>query len=157
MMENKMLKNLLKKITSFFALGSLFAVTTTASYGIAGDLPNEPVKELYKIDKNIGNGTEATVGKSVFVHYTGWIYDTSSKEGRGKKFDSSKDRGQTFNFALGAGMVIKGWDQGVEGMKEGGERTLIIPSSMGYGSRGAGGVIPPNATLIFDVELIEVK
>jgi FKBP-type peptidyl-prolyl cis-trans isomerase FkpA len=152
-----MIKKILKKITKLFALSSFFAVTSTASVSIAGDLPKEPISDMYKIDKNIGEGVEAKVGKSVFVHYTGWIYDSSAKEGRGKKFDSSKDRGQTFNFALGAGMVIKGWDEGVAGMKEGGERTLIIPSSMAYGTRGAGGVIPPNATLIFDVELIEVK
>jgi FKBP-type peptidyl-prolyl cis-trans isomerase len=152
-----MIKNILKKIANLFALSSFFAVTTTASVSIAGDLPNEPINELYKIDKSIGKGLEAKIGKSVFVHYTGWLYDSSAKEGRGKKFDSSKDRGETFNFALGAGMVIKGWDEGVTGMREGGERTLIIPPIMGYGSRGAGGVIPPNATLIFDVELVQVK
>lgn len=152
-----MLKKMLKKIANIFALSSIFAVTTAASVSIAGDFPNEPVKELHKIDNNIGKGVEANLGKSVYVHYTGWLYDSSAKKGRGQKFDSSKDRGQTFNFALGAGMVIKGWDEGVVGMKEGGQRTLIIPSSMGYGSRGAGGVIPPDATLIFDVELVQVK
>ena len=152
-----MIKKILKKITRIFALSSFFAVGTTASVTIAGDLPNEPIEQLYKIDKNVGKGNEALAGKSVHVHYTGWIYDSSESEGRGKKFDSSKDRGQTFNFPLGGGRVIKGWDEGVVGMKEGGQRTLIIPPSMAYGSRGAGGVIPPNATLIFDVELIEVK
>ena len=152
-----MIKKILKKITRIFALSSFFAVSTTAPVTIAGDLPNEPIEQLYKIDKNVGKGNEALTGKSVHVHYTGWIYDSSESEGRGKKFDSSKDRGQTFNFPLGGGRVIKGWDEGVVGMKEGGQRTLIIPPSMAYGSRGAGGVIPPNATLIFDVELIEVK
>ena len=90
-------------------------------------------------------------------HYSGWLYDPSKPQGKGTKFDSSKDRGQTFQFGLGRGMVIQGWDQGVEGMKVGGNRTLIIPPDLGYGSRGAGGVIPPNATLLFDVELINVE
>ena len=152
-----MIKKIFKKIANLFALSSFFAVTTAASVSIASDLPNEPVSELHKIDKNIGKGVEAVVGKSVFVHYTGWLYDPFAEEGRGTKFDSSKDRGATFDFALGAGRVIKGWDEGVAGMKEGGSRTLIIPSTMGYGSTGAGDVIPPNATLIFDVELIQVK
>ena len=88
------------------------------------------------------------------VHYTGWLYDAGET---GRKFDSSKDRGDPFEFTLGAGMVIRGWDQGVAGMKVGGTRTLIIPSELGYGARGAGGAIPPNATLLFDVELLGVK
>ncbi len=98
-----------------------------------------------------GTGTEATTGKKVRVHYTGWLKDS------GKKFDSSLDRGEPFTFTLGAGQVIKGWDEGVKGMKVGGKRRLEIPSDMAYGSRGAGGVIPPNATLIFDVELLGVQ
>jgi FKBP-type peptidyl-prolyl cis-trans isomerase len=97
----------------------------------------------------VGTGATATAGKTVKVHYTGWLTD-------GKKFDSSVDRGQPFEFPLGAGRVIKGWDEGVAGMKVGGKRQLRIPPDLGYGSRGAGGVIPPNATLIFDVELIDV-
>lgn len=98
-----------------------------------------------------GTGTTASAGKSVSVHYTGWLASN------GKKFDSSVDRGQPFMFTLGAGQVIKGWDEGVSGMKVGGKRQLRIPPELGYGSRGAGGVIPPNATLIFDVELLAVK
>ncbi|MET0814390.1 MAG: FKBP-type peptidyl-prolyl cis-trans isomerase, partial [Pseudoxanthomonas sp.] len=90
-------------------------------------------------------------GRNVTVHYTGWLYENGEQGG---KFDSSKDRGEPFVFALGAGMVIKGWDEGVQGMKEGGQRTLIIPANLGYGARGAGGVIPPNATLKFEVELL---
>lgn len=113
--------------------------------------------ELQKIDAKVGAGAEAVAGKPVIVHYTGWLHDPSQAEGKGKKFDSSRDRGVPFGFVLGAGRVIKGWDEGVAGMKVGGQRTLIIPSSLGYGARGAGNVIPPDATLIFDVELIEVK
>jgi len=112
---------------------------------------------LQKIDVKQGTGAEAVSGRPVVVHYTGWLYDPTKPEQKGQKFDSSRDRGQPFSFPLGGGRVIKGWDEGVAGMKTGGQRTLVIPPDMGYGARGAGGVIPPNATLIFDVELIEVK
>jgi FKBP-type peptidyl-prolyl cis-trans isomerase FkpA len=101
-------------------------------------------------DDQVGTGTEAQAGKTVSVHYTGWLLD-------GTKFDSSKDRNQPFSFPLGSGQVIKGWDEGVAGMKVGGKRTLVIPPDLGYGARGAGGVIPPNATLKFEVELLDVK
>ena len=101
----------------------------------------------------VGSGDAASPGKKVSVHYTGWLFDNGAK---GKKFDSSKDRGDPFIFPLGQGHVIKGWDEGVAGMKVGGRRQLTIPPDLGYGSRGAGGVIPPNATLIFEVELLEV-
>ena len=104
-------------------------------------------------DTIVGTGTDATKGKSVTVHYTGWLFNDGVQ---GAKFDSSKDRNDPFVFSLGAGMVIRGWDEGVAGMKVGGARTLIIPASLGYGARGAGGVIPPNATLKFDVELLGV-
>jgi len=109
------------------------------------------------IDHKIGTGPEATAGHTVIVHYTGWLFDSAAPENKGKKFDSSRDRGEPFSFPLGAGRVIKGWDEGVAGMKVGGSRTLIIPPELGYGARGAGGVIPPNATLVFDVELIGVR
>ena len=108
-------------------------------------------------DVEVGTGAEAVAGKSVSVHYTGWLYDESAPDHHGKKFDSSRDRGQPFSFVLGAGSVIKGWDQGVAGMKVGGKRTLVLPPEFAYGSRGAGGVIPPNATLVFDVELLGVR
>ena len=104
-------------------------------------------------DTTVGDGAEATKGQNVSVHYTGWLYNNGEQ---GAKFDSSRDRNDPFEFALGAGMVIKGWDEGVQGMKIGGQRTLIIPAALGYGARGAGGVIPPNATLKFDVELLKV-
>jgi FKBP-type peptidyl-prolyl cis-trans isomerase FkpA len=100
-------------------------------------------------DLNVGAGTEATAGKQVSVHYTGWLTN-------GTKFDSSVDRGKPFKFALGGGQVIKGWDLGVQGMKIGGKRRLTIAPELGYGARGAGGVIPPNATLVFEVELLGV-
>jgi FKBP-type peptidyl-prolyl cis-trans isomerase len=111
---------------------------------------------LQKMDHKIGDGAEAVAGKTVGVHYTGWLFDPAAPENKGKKFDSSRDRGDVFKFPLGGGRVIAGWDQGVAGMKVGGQRTLVIPPELGYGARGAGGVIPPNATLVFDVELLSV-
>ena len=116
------------------------ALTTTAS-------------GLQYEDTVVGEGAEATRGQPVSVHYTGWLNNNGEQ---GAKFDSSRDRNDPFQFGLGAGMVIKGWDEGVQGMKVGGQRTLIIPAALGYGARGAGGVIPPNATLKFDVELLAV-
>jgi len=115
------------------------------------------ITELVKIDTVVGSGREAESGFNVTVHYTGWLYDPSKPDNKGEKFDSSVDRGEPFVFYLGGGQVIQGWDQGFAGMKIGGKRTLIIPPEMGYGARGAGGVIPPNATLVFDVELLGVK
>lgn len=103
-------------------------------------------------DSIVGSGAEAKAGQHVTVHYTGWLQNADGSAG--SKFDSSKDRNDPFSFPLGAGHVIKGWDEGVQGMKVGGVRKLIIPASLGYGARGAGGVIPPNATLIFEVELL---
>ena len=108
-------------------------------------------------DTVVGSGDEATAGRRVKVHYTGWLHDPEAENGRGRKFDSSKDRGDPFAFPLGAGHVIRGWDEGVQGMKIGGTRVLLIPAELGYGARGAGGVIPPNATLVFEVDLISSK
>ena len=104
-----------------------------------------------------GSGDAIAPGSMAVVHYTGWLYDTAAPENKGRKFDSSVDRGEPFEFPLGRGQVIAGWDEGVAGMKVGGKRTLIIPPELGYGERGAGDAIPPNATLIFDVELLKVK
>jgi peptidylprolyl isomerase len=109
---------------------------------------------LQIVDGKVGNGATPKTGQTCVMHYTGWLYQGGVK---GKKFDSSLDRGQPFEFPIGLGHVIRGWDEGVATMKVGGKRTLIIPPELGYGSRGAGGVIPPNATLIFDVELLDVK
>ncbi|MBW8457029.1 MAG: FKBP-type peptidyl-prolyl cis-trans isomerase [Thiobacillus sp.] len=108
------------------------------------------MSELIIEDLVVGNGATATAGQTVSVHYTGWLTD-------GKKFDSSVDRNDPFEFRLGAGQVIAGWDQGVAGMQIGGKRKLTIPPELGYGARGAGGVIPPNATLVFEVELLGLR
>ena len=113
--------------------------------------------EFTTIDNQLGEGREAEKGLTITVHYSGWIYDENEDDKKGNKFDSSKDRNEPFTFVLGVGQVIKGWDDGFAGMKIGGTRTIIIPSEMGYGSRGAGSVIPPNADLIFDVELLGIQ
>ncbi|HEY7188927.1 MAG TPA: FKBP-type peptidyl-prolyl cis-trans isomerase [Vicinamibacterales bacterium] len=115
------------------------------------------ITELITQDEQVGSGNEAAAGRRVTVHYTGWLYEASAANHKGRKFDSSRDRNEPFEFGLGAGDVIRGWDEGVAGMKVGGRRTLTIPPGLGYGARGAGGVIPPNATLVFDVELLDVK
>ena len=115
------------------------------------------VTSLQITDTREGTGATATAGKNVTVHYTGWLYDDQAADHHGRKFDSSRDRGEPFAFQLGSGMVIRGWDDGVAGMKVGGTRTLVIPPHLGYGARGAGGVIPPNAVLVFDVELLNVR
>ncbi len=109
---------------------------------------------LQVLDTVAGTGASPKTGDLCVMHYTGWLYENGQK---GKKFDSSVDRGQPFEFPIGVGRVIKGWDEGVSAMKVGGKRTLIIPAELGYGARGAGGVIPPNATLIFEVELLDIK
>ncbi len=120
--------------------------------------PTPAVDPLIKTDVKIGTGAEATLGATVSVHYTGWFYKPMATRQRGRQFDSSRERGEPIEFMLGAGRVIKGWDQGIEGMKVGGKRTLIIPAHLAYGKRGApGGSIPPDADLIFDVELVKVK
>jgi|SRR5215469_414044 len=144
----------------FFAFSTLLAFV---ALGIASAMPQATASGPTKVDGKpkttasglqywdikVGTGATAAAGKTVKVHYTGWLTD-------GKKFDSSVDRGQPFAFSLGAGQVIKGWDEGVAGMKVGGKRQLRIPPELGYGARGAANVIPPNSTLIFDVELLDV-
>jgi FKBP-type peptidyl-prolyl cis-trans isomerase FkpA len=148
----------MKRIYTFFTLALLLSATlATSGCGKPAAAPGSgKVTELGKTDVKVGTGTEATPGKLVTVHYTGWLYDDSRPDHHGAEFDSSRSHGQPFEFTLGAGQVIKGWDQGVAGMKVGGQRTLVIPASLGYGARGAGSDIPPNAALVFDVELLDV-
>ena len=131
--------------------GAILTAMTIASSPAA---PATTSSGLRYTDEVVGTGAQPKAGQSVQVHYTGWLDDGGRK---GKKFDSSRDRGQPFSFPLGQGRVIPGWDEGVASMKVGGKRTLIIPPALGYGASGAGGVIPPNATLIFDVELLGAK
>ena len=132
----------------------LFALMPLTFLKAADSASTTTTSGLRYQDTAVGTGTEATVGRVVSVHYTGWLDEKGQK---GKKFDSSLDRGMPFQFPLGAGRGIKGWDEGVGGMKIGGKRTLYIPAALGYGARGAGGAIPPNADLIFDVALLEVR
>ena len=116
-----------------------------------------PITELIKTDTTVGSGNDAVAGRRVTVHYTGWLYDPGRDDKKGPKFDSSRDRNDPFSFRLGAGEVIQGWDEGVAGMKVGGRRTLTIPPALGYGARGFPPDIPPNSTLLFDVELLDVR
>jgi peptidylprolyl isomerase len=135
---------------AFTVLGVLMSDSDPA----AAQQPVKTASGLQYIDAKVGTGASPKAGQTAVVHYTGWLSEGGNK---GKKFDSSVDRGEPFDFPVGQGRVIKGWDEGVATMKVGGKRTLIIPASLGYGASGAGGVIPPNATLIFDVELLSVK
>ena len=117
-----------------------------------------PSSELKIIDREVGSGRQVESGKAALLHYTGWLYDEKAPDNKGKQFDTSANRGLPFGFIVGVGKVIKGWDQGVLGMKVGGKRTLIIPPQLGYGDRDVGnGLIPANSTLLFDIELLEVK
>jgi FKBP-type peptidyl-prolyl cis-trans isomerase FkpA len=142
----------MRRLSAIFPFAVVLALTACG-----GNTENTSVTQLIRQDDVVGTGAEAQSGRVVTVHYTGWLYDQTRPDRRGNKFDSSRDRNEPFSFNLGAGEVIRGWDEGVAGMKVGGRRTLTIPPDMGYGARGAGGVIPPNSTLLFDVELLEVK
>jgi FKBP-type peptidyl-prolyl cis-trans isomerase FkpA len=140
------------------AAGPLLALLMTLAACAGGEVDmGQSNAELVKTDAAVGEGNEATAGRLVTVHYTGWLHDPAANENKGRKFDSSRDRNEPFSFRLGTGQVIRGWDEGVAGMKVGGRRTLVIPPALGYGAQGAGGVIPPNATLVFDVELLDVR
>ncbi|MFD2180736.1 FKBP-type peptidyl-prolyl cis-trans isomerase [Rhodoplanes azumiensis] len=145
-------RTVLSALTGLTASAALigFGRPATAQTG----KPMTTASGLTITDTTVGTGATPARGQTCVMHYTGWLFENG---GKGKKFDSSVDRGQPFSFPLGMGRVIKGWDEGVATMKVGGKRTLVIPPELGYGARGAGGVIPPNATLIFDVELLDVK
>ena len=156
-MPRTLLPSLALAVLAPVVAAAAFAQSPAPSSNPGASKMDATVTSLKKIDTKQGSGAEATKGRPVVVHYTGWLYDPAQPEGKGRKFDSSLDRRDPFVFPLGQGHVIRGWDEGVAGMKVGGKRTLIIPADMGYGARGAGGVIPPNATLVFDVELLEVR
>jgi len=145
---------LIRFACAVLALAIVAAATPLGRADAAANQVIEMPNGLKYTDTKTGDGATATSGNKVSVHYTGWLYNNGAK---GAKFDSSVERGQPFQFTLGAHQVIAGWDEGVAGMKVGGKRTLIIPPELGYGARGAGGVIPPNATLMFDVELLGVQ
>ncbi len=147
----------MRSISKFFAMALAAAtlmVTTTATPTLALDNKTLTASGLTIIDNKVGAGASPKIGQTAVVHYTGWLYQDGKK---GKQFDSSRTRGEPFEFPLGQGKVIPGWDEGVETMKVGGRRTLIVPPQLGYGAAGAGGAIPPNSTLLFDVELLDVK
>jgi FKBP-type peptidyl-prolyl cis-trans isomerase len=116
-----------------------------------------PPSVLQKTDIVKGTGEGISLGQVAVVHYTGWLFDPTAPEQKGTKFDSSRDRGEPFKFAIGAGQVIRGWDEGVQGMQPGGQRRLVIPPDLAYGDSGAGGAIPPGATLVFDIELLKIE
>jgi FKBP-type peptidyl-prolyl cis-trans isomerase FkpA len=134
----------------------LAAVIALAACAPEGPPPGGSVAALEQLDQVVGDGIPARSGDRVSVHYTGWIYDERNPDRRGARFDSSLDRGQPFSFVLGAGQVIRGWDEGVAGMKVGGKRTLVIPPDLAYGRRGAGRVIRPHSSLVFEIELLDV-
>jgi FKBP-type peptidyl-prolyl cis-trans isomerase FkpA len=148
-----MFKNLL--LVFFLVIQSLPLMAVDIN--IKDETMEQKITELKLIDSKVGEGREAEKGLSITVHYTGWLYDANAKDFKGQKFDSSLDRREPFTFILGVGQVIRGWDEGFKGMQIGGKRTIHIPSDFGYGRRGAGNVIPPNADLIFDVELLDIK
>ena len=148
------MKKLFVTIVLLLSFGSTWAIDITLE---KTSKEENKMTELTTIDNQLGEGRETEKGLTITVHYSGWIYDENEDDKKGNKFDSSKDRNEPFTFVLGVGQVIKGWDDGFAGMKIGGTRTIIIPSEMGYGSRGAGSVIPPNADLIFDVELLGIQ
>ncbi len=149
-----MYKNLCVLLASLAFFSMSYAIEIVK--GDRKDMEQETTEFIIN-DIEVGEGRAAEKGLSVTVHYTGWLYNLTNKDGKGKKFDSSHDRREAFSFVLGMGQVIKGWDEGVKSMKIGGKRVIIIPSDMGYGTRGAGNVIPPNADLIFEVELLGIE
>jgi peptidylprolyl isomerase len=149
---NGMIRKIAALLAPVLLAGTLASVAVSPA-SAAGE-ETTTASGLKIIDTTVGSGATPKTGQTCVMHYTGWLYEDGKKT---TKFDSSVDRGQPFSFSIGTGQVIGGWDEGVATMKVGGKRTLIIPPALGYGASGAGGVIPPNATLIFDVELLEVQ
>jgi peptidylprolyl isomerase len=155
-----MMMQVLPRVRTLAAIVVTIALTGTVAVGTSTSSRAQAAKTmttasgLQIADSKVGTGATPKPGQTCVMHYTGWLYENGAK---GKKFDSSVDRGEPFEFPIGQKRVIAGWDEGVATMKVGGKRTLIIPPALGYGARGAGGVIPPNATLIFEVELLDVK
>jgi FKBP-type peptidyl-prolyl cis-trans isomerase FkpA len=143
----------LRKIAGVVLLGLIAA----CSGGEPAAVPAKGVDTMQSVELKAGTGEGITAGKIAVVNYTGWLYDASAKDNKGKQFDSSLRQGQPFRFPVGAGQVIKGWDQGVLDLKVGGSRRLIIPPELAYGDSGAGGVIPPGATLVFDIDLVAIE
>ena len=146
----------LKRPLPQLALGVLVGLMSACG-GKPAPAPPSPVTSMQSVELKSGAGDSIAPGKIAVVQYTGWLYEAAAKDNKGKQFDSSRTQGQPFRFPLGAGSVIKGWDQGVIGMKIGGSRRLIIPADMAYGDSGAGGVIPPGATLVFDIDLVAIE
>lgn len=140
-----------------FRHAAFLSVLLLAACGGPPPYTGGDVGDLQRIDVAVGQGDPATAGDEVSVHYTGWLYDQNAPDMRGEQFDSSRDRGQPFVFRLGTGRVIRGWDEGVAGMRRGGKRELHIPAWLGYGEDGAGRVIPPGASLVFEVELLDIR
>jgi FKBP-type peptidyl-prolyl cis-trans isomerase FkpA len=140
------------------ASASCLAIAQDKPATLAAPSAAAPAAELKIIDRQVGTGREVQSGRAAMVHYTGWLYDNKAPENKGKQFDTSANRGLPFGFIVGVGKVIKGWDQGILGMKVGGKRTLIIPPQLAYGDKDVGdGLIPRNSTLLFDIELVEIK
>ena len=146
------------RLRSALTAALLISACTIAAAAKEPTVTTAPVPTALEItDVKTGKGPAIAAGQTAVVHYTGWLYSAGAPDHKGKKFDSSRDRNDPFSFQVGGGEVIGGWDQGVVGMQAGGQRRLVIPPSLGYGARGAGGVIPPNATLLFDIELLSIK
>jgi FKBP-type peptidyl-prolyl cis-trans isomerase FkpA len=142
---------------SLLTASALIGTLSACSGKAAGPAPAATVNTLESEDLKVGAGAPIAAGQQAVVQYTGWLYEASAADKKGKEFDSSANSGQPFRFVIGGGQVIKGWDQGVAGMKVGGRRRLIIPADLAYGTEGAGGVIPPGATLVFEVSLVGIE
>jgi len=156
-MGRERLTTIIKTSVSLLGILLITACQPQGETALSENTTGSAITELQITDVVAGDGATAEAGQNVVVHYTGWLYDPSQPDNKGEKFDSSVDRGQPFSFPLGAGRVIRGWDEGFAGMQIGGKRILVIPPDMGYGASGAGSAIPPNATLMFEVDLLEIQ